>query len=107
MADVNRVAPNCSPVPGIFRVAPLSGETTSSLITRIASHYGLEATALRSCWKWRSHQPRHDGGGARADVEVLLNTAGRQLLAGLCGVEEGVLARALPSWGREDARLPA
>ncbi|RZE14662.1 DNA-binding protein, partial [Streptomyces albidoflavus] len=27
-------------------------------------------------------------------------------LAGLCGVEEGVLGRALPSWGREDARLP-
>ncbi|WP_398864389.1 DNA-binding protein [Streptomyces pakalii] len=92
---------------GVFRVAPLSRETTSSLICRIAGRYGLEATALRSCWKWRSHQPRHDGGGARADAEVLLNTAGRQLLAGLCGVEEGVLGRALPSWGREDARLPA
>ncbi|GGU24955.1 DNA-binding protein [Streptomyces daghestanicus] len=93
--------------PGLLRTAPLNRETTSSLICRIASRYGLEATALRSCWKWRSHKPRHDGGGGRADAEVLLNTAGRQLLAGLCGVEEGVLARALPSWGREDARLPA
>ncbi|MFH8399576.1 DNA-binding protein [Streptomyces anulatus] len=93
--------------PGLLRTAPLCGETTSSLICRIAGRYGLEATALRSCWKWRSHQPRHDGGGGRADAEVLLNTAGRRLLAGLCGVEEGVLARALPSWGREDARLPA
>ncbi|MGW1437613.1 DNA-binding protein [Streptomyces griseus] len=93
--------------PGLLRTAPLHGETTSSLICRIAGRYGLEATALRSCWKWRSHQPRHDGGGGRADAEVLLNTAGRQLLAGLCGVEEGVLERALPSWGRGDARLPA
>ncbi|MEV7707479.1 TniQ family protein [Streptomyces sp. NPDC088922] len=92
--------------PGLLRTVPLQGETTSSLICRIAGRYGLEATALRSCWKWRSHQPRHDGGGRRADAEVLLNTAGRQLLAGLCGVEEGVLGRALPSWRREDARLP-
>jgi hypothetical protein len=38
---------------------------------------------------------------------VLLNAAGRQLLAGLCGVEEDVLARALPSWGQEDTKLPA
>lgn len=93
--------------PGLLRTAPLQGETTSSLICRIASLYGLEAKALRSCWHWRNHQPRHDGGGARADAEVLLNAAGRQLLAGLCGVEEDVLARALPSWGQEDAKLPA
>jgi hypothetical protein len=38
---------------------------------------------------------------------VLLNAAGRQLLAGLCGASEGVLARTLPSWGQEDAKLPA
>lgn len=78
-------------------------ETTSSLIYRIASRYGLKAKALRSCWRWRNHRPKHEGGTCRADAEVLLNAAGRQLLAGLCGVEEGVLARALPSWGREDA----
>lgn len=93
--------------PGLLRTAPLLGETTSSLICRIASRYGLEAKALRSWWRWRNHQPGHDGRGARADAEVLLNAAGRQLLAGLCGVREDVLARALPSWAREDARLPA
>ncbi|MEU2856630.1 DNA-binding protein [Streptomyces syringium] len=92
--------------PGLLRTAPLQGETTSSLICRVASRYGMEAKALRSCWQWRNYQPGHDGGGARADAEVLLNTAGRQLLACLCGVKEDVLARALPSWGQEDAKLP-
>ncbi|MER6240388.1 DNA-binding protein [Streptomyces clavifer] len=96
-----------TPRPGLLSTVPLQRETTSSLICRIASRYGLEAKALRSCWKWHSHQPRHDGGGARADAEVLLNTAGRQLLGGLCGVEEDVLARALPSWGHQDAKVPA
>jgi hypothetical protein len=90
-----------------LRIAPLRRETTSSLICRIASRYGLEAKALRACWKWRNYPPGHEGGGARADAEVLLNAAGRQLLADLCGVEEDVLARALPSWGEEDARLRA
>ncbi|MFF3585000.1 DNA-binding protein [Streptomyces mirabilis] len=92
--------------PGLLRTAPLRGETTSSLICRIASRYGMEAKALRSSWHWRNYPPRHDGGGARADAEVLLNAAGRQLLAGLCGVTEDVLARALPSWEQEDAKLP-
>ncbi|MEU6709670.1 TniQ family protein [Streptomyces wuyuanensis] len=91
--------------PGLLRTAPLQGETTSSLMCRIASRYGLEAKALRSWWQWRNHQPRHDGGNTRADAEVLLNTAGRQRLAGLCGVDEDVLGRALPSWAREDAKL--
>ncbi|GHC73239.1 DNA-binding protein [Streptomyces cinnamoneus] len=92
---------------GLLRTAPLQGETTSSLICRIASRYGLEAKALRSCWHWRNHQPKHENGTCRADAEVLLNSAGRQLLAGLCGIEEDVLARALPSWARQDAKLPA
>lgn len=93
--------------PGVLRTAPLRGETTSSLICRIASRYRLEAKVLRSCWHWRNYQPGHDGGGARADAEVLLNAVGRQVLAAVCGVEEDVLARALPSWGQEDAKLPA
>ncbi|MFI5680020.1 DNA-binding protein [Streptomyces cellulosae] len=93
--------------PGLLRTAPLRGETTSSLIRRIAGRYGMEAKALRSCWQWRNYPPTYDGGGARADAEVLLNTPGRQLLADLCGVEEDVLARALPSWGQEDAKLSA
>ncbi|MFF5107337.1 DNA-binding protein [Streptomyces sp. NPDC000134] len=92
---------------GLLRTAPLRGETTSSLIYRIASRYGMDPKVLRSCWHWRNYQPGHDGGGARADAEVLLNPPGRQLLAGLCGVEEAVLARALPSWGQEDGKLSA
>ncbi|WP_435862424.1 DNA-binding protein [Streptomyces phaeochromogenes] len=67
----------------------------------------MEAKVLRSCWQWRNYPPGHLGGGARADAEVLLNAAGQQLLAGLCGVGEDVLARALPSWGQEDAKLSA
>ncbi|MFE4915513.1 DNA-binding protein [Streptomyces sp. NPDC056652] len=93
--------------PGLLRTAPLQRETTSSLICRISNRYGMEAKVLRSCWQWRNYPPGHDGGGARADAEVLLNTPGRQLLADLCGVEEEVLARALPSWGQEDAKLSA
>lgn len=92
---------------GFLRTAPLRGETTSSLICRIANRHGLEAKALRSCWRWRNHQPKHESGGARADADVLLNAAGRQLLAGMCGVEEDVLVRALPSWGTGDANLRA
>ncbi|MFF9091340.1 DNA-binding protein [Streptomyces sp. NPDC014991] len=93
--------------PVLLRTAPLLGETTSSLICRTASRYGLEAKVLRSCWKWRNYPPGHEGGGARADAEVLLNAAGRQRLVGMCGVEEEVLARALPSWAEEDAKLRA
>ncbi|WP_254648642.1 hypothetical protein [Streptomyces sp. GbtcB6] len=93
--------------PGLLRTAPLPGETTSSLICRIASRCGLEAKALRSCWHWRNYQPGHSGGGARADAEVLLNAAERQLLAGLGGIEEDVPARALPSWEQQDAKLSA
>ncbi|MFJ3763087.1 hypothetical protein [Streptomyces sp. NPDC090080] len=91
--------------PGVFRVAPLPGETTASLIRRTADRYGLETTVLRPYWRWRNHPPRHQGPGERADAEVLLNAAGRQVLAQLCGVEEQVLARALPAFGLRDGRL--
>ncbi|WP_426558384.1 DNA-binding protein [Streptomyces sp. WG5] len=67
----------------------------------------MEAKVLRACWRWRNYPPVHEGGGARADAEVLLNAAGRQLVVGMCGVEEEALARALPSWGKEDAKLRA
>ncbi|MET7695121.1 DNA-binding protein [Streptomyces sp. NPDC005483] len=89
----------------MFRIAPLGGETTSSLICRIASRYGLEPRALRSCWQWRNTPPPLKRGGVRADAEVLLNRAGQELLATLCGVGQDVLARALPSWGCRDAKL--
>lgn len=38
---------------------------------------------------------------------MLLNATGRQLLTDMCGVEEDVLARALPSWEEGDAKLRA
>ncbi|MFE5869546.1 DNA-binding protein [Streptomyces roseifaciens] len=94
-------------VSGIFRLSPLAGETTLSFLCRIAACYGLEEKALLSCWQWHGHRPRHEGGGPRADAEVLLNAAGQHALARLCGVGEGTLARALPSWEQEDSKLAA
>ncbi|MGW1077282.1 hypothetical protein [Streptomyces sp. NPDC002537] len=91
----------------MFRLSPVSGETTLSFLCRIAARYGLEEQALLSCWQWRGHRPRHDGGGPRADAEVLLDAAGRRALTGLSGVRDETLARALPSWGREDSKLTA
>lgn len=85
--------------------SPVSGETTSSLIRRVADRYGLPAIALRSCWQWRNSQSRHEGGSPRADAGILLNPSGRQTLARLCRTEEEVLARALPSWGHEDSKF--
>ncbi|WP_327350299.1 hypothetical protein [Streptomyces sp. NBC_01304] len=75
------------------------------MICRLAERYGLEEQALRPWWQWSNSRPRHESGALRADAEVLLNAAGRQVLAGLCGVEEGVLGRAVPSWEHEDAAL--
>jgi len=69
---------------------------------RVAGCYGLEADALAGHWWWLDHRPRHRSGGLRADAEVVLDAAGRRTLMELCGVEEEVLARALPSWGREE-----
>ncbi len=86
-------------VVGIFRVVPLPGETTCSLMVRIAARYGMEAKTLRSGWKWRNSAPTYDSGGQRADAEVLFNAAGRLLLADVCGVAPGVLARALAVLG--------
>ncbi|WP_280905818.1 DNA-binding protein [Streptomyces sp. SAI-117] len=89
----------------MFRIAPLAGETTASLLGRLAHRYGLEARALWSCWQWGNAPPPRQGGGVPADAEVLLNRTGRAVLASLCGVEQEVLARALPSWGRRDSKL--
>ena len=38
---------------------------------------------------------------------MLLDAAGRRVLAGLCGVGEDVLGRALPAWGLDDEKLTA
>ncbi|MYS81088.1 hypothetical protein [Embleya scabrispora] len=36
---------------------------------------------------------------------MTLDAAGRRTLSQLCGVEEEVLARALPSWGWEEGEV--
>ncbi|MFF0143073.1 DNA-binding protein [Streptomyces sp. NPDC005227] len=91
----------------VFRLSPLEGELTSSFLHRITARYGMRAQALRPWWQWRSSPPRHGSGGVRADADVLLNAAGRHVLAGLCGARMDVLAWALPSFGHQDAELAA
>jgi hypothetical protein len=83
----------------------MGGETTWSLLQRTAAAYGVQADALLGHWQWRNQRPRHSSGAARADAEVLLDAAGRQVVSALCGVGQEVLARALPSWGREEETL--
>ncbi|MBD0695885.1 hypothetical protein BG452_04770 [Streptomyces sp. CBMA123] len=79
-------------------MSPFTGETTYSLVGRVAARYGLDDDALLTSWRWHGHRPRHESGALRADAEVLLDGAGRRVLAGLCGVGEEVLGRALPVW---------
>ncbi|WP_405366112.1 DNA-binding protein [Kitasatospora sp. NBC_00039] len=86
-------------------MSPFAGETVSSFLGRVAARYGLADAALLTSWQWHGHRPRHEGGVLRADAEVLLDGAGRRVLAGLCGVGEEVLGRALPAWGLDDEKL--
>ncbi|MFD5482165.1 hypothetical protein [Streptomyces hawaiiensis] len=81
---------------GALRTVPLAGELTSSLISRAADRYGLPAAGVLRLWTCRNSPARNDGGGVRADAEIVLNEAGRAVLAELCGVQPAVLARALP-----------
>jgi hypothetical protein len=66
----------------------------------------LESGALRGWWTWSGSRPRDDD-GPREDAEVLLNPAGRQLLAGLGGVDEHDLSRALPAFGNWPQPAPS
>ncbi|MFJ3307145.1 TniQ family protein [Streptomyces sp. NPDC086549] len=76
-----------------LRTVPLAGETTASLIHRIAARYGLTLRDVLHLWTCRNSPARHDdGGGVRADAELVLNPAGRQVLAELCRVAPEVLA---------------
>ncbi|MEU5099761.1 hypothetical protein [Streptomyces sp. NPDC020996] len=84
---------------------PLAGELTSSLISRVADRYGLPAAGLLRLWTCRNYPARHVGGGARADSEVILNAAGRAVLAELCGIQPAVLARALPAFTLDDPKI--
>ncbi|WP_308016634.1 MULTISPECIES: DNA-binding protein [Streptomyces violaceusniger group] len=90
---------------GVLRTAPLAGELTSSLINRAAARYGLPAAGVLRLWTCRNSPARMDGGGMRADAEVVLNEAGRAVLAELCGVEPAVLARALPAFTVDDPKI--
>src|SRR5690606_35488146 len=89
---------------GALRTVPLAGELTSSLINRAADRYALPAAGVLRLWTCRNSPARH-GGGVRADAEVILNGAGRNVLAELCGVEPAVLARALPAFTVDDPKI--
>lgn len=88
-----------------MRTVPLAGELTASLIIRVAARYGLAAGNVLRLWTCRNFPARHDGGGVRADAEVVLNDAGRRVLAELCRVEPAVLARALPALTVDDPKI--
>ncbi|XQE77550.1 hypothetical protein ACN24L_38085 [Streptomyces microflavus] len=84
---------------GSLRTGPLAGELTSCLIGRVAGRYGMERGEVLAQWSLAGSPARHpEGGGVRADAEVVLNGAGRRVLAELCGVASRVLARALPAY---------
>ncbi|WP_447034599.1 DNA-binding protein [Streptomyces sp. DSM 118878] len=89
---------------GALRTVPLAGELTSSLISRAADRYGLPAAGVLRLWTCRNSPARNDGGGVRADAEIVLNEAGRAVLAELCGIEPAVLARALPAFTVDDPK---
>ena len=55
-------------------------------------------------WTCRN-TPARNGGGVRADAEIVVNDAGRGVLAELCGVEPHVLARALPAFTVDDPKI--
>ncbi|MFI7296918.1 DNA-binding protein [Streptomyces sp. NPDC050121] len=84
---------------------PLAGELTSSLISRAADRYGLPAAGVLRLWTCRNSPARLDSGGMRADAEIVLNEAGRAVLAELCRVEPAVLARALPAFTVDDPKI--
>ncbi|MEU6370336.1 hypothetical protein ABZ876_32605 [Streptomyces sp. NPDC046931] len=92
---------------GVLRTEPLAGELTVSLINRVAARYGLTAAGVLRLWTCRNSPTRHDGGSVRADAEVVLNEAGRGVLAELCGVEPAVPARALPAFTVDDPKISA
>ena len=86
---------------GVFRTAPMAGETMWSLLGRTAARYGMTPTDLRAAWEWRNNPPRSPGSsGVRADAEVLLDPAGQDLLAALCQTDPHTLQRALPAWAK-------
>ncbi|WP_405763982.1 TniQ family protein [Streptomyces sp. NBC_00080] len=90
---------------GVLRTVPLAGELTSSLISRAADRYGLPTAGVLRLWTCRNSPARNGGGRVRADAEIVLNEAGRAVLAELCGAEAAVLARALPAFPVDDPKI--
>lgn len=90
---------------GVLRTVPLAGELTSSLVSRAADRYSLPASGVLRLWTCRHSPVRRAGGGVRADAEIVLNDAGRAVLAELCGVSPRVLARALPAFTVDDPKI--
>ncbi|MEU9158423.1 hypothetical protein AB0D59_49850 [Streptomyces sp. NPDC048417] len=82
---------------GALRTVPLAGELTASLIHRAAGVLRL--------WTCRNSLARHESGGVRADAEVVLNEAGRGVLAELCGMGLEALARALLGFTVDDRKI--
>ncbi|MEU7082218.1 MULTISPECIES: hypothetical protein [Streptomyces] len=80
---------------GISGDGPLAGQLTSFLIGRVAGRYGMGRGAVLTQWSLTGSPARHPGGGVQVDAEVVLNGAGRQVLAELCGVDSRVLP---PTW---------
>ncbi|MGC0407300.1 hypothetical protein RKD31_000543 [Streptomyces sp. SAI-163] len=90
---------------GVLRTVPLAGELTSSLVSRAADRYSLPASGVLRLWTCRHSPVRRAGGGVRADAEMVLNDAGRAVLAELCGVSPRVLARALPAFTVDEPKI--
>lgn len=93
---------------GALRIAPLPGETTWSLLGRVAARYGMSATDLRTSWEWRNNPPRSPGtSGVRPDAEVLLDPTGQDILVAMCRTDPSAMERALPTWTNGPALFTA
>ncbi|MGW0886323.1 DNA-binding protein [Streptomyces sp. NPDC002671] len=91
--------------PVLLRIAPVSRETTWSLVCRVAAAYGMHPDQVLGHFAVTGSRPRHESGTVRADAELLLNEAGRRTLAELSGVEQDVLGRTLPAFSHEDDKV--
>lgn len=63
------------PFPVLLRIAPVSGETTWSLLRRVAAAYGMHPEQVLGHFAVTGSRPRHEGGTVRSDGELVLNGA--------------------------------
>lgn len=71
---------------------------------RVAAAYDMHPDQVLRHFTVTGSRPRHASGRVRADAELLLNEGGQRMLAGLSGVDQDVLDRALPAFPHEDAK---